>query len=319
MNSIFRSEPPAPLPRPADALHGPVELEVVHVTEYRYSSPVELAQHIAVLRPRDDATQQLLGFEMEIEPAPAQQHDDRDVYGNRRRVFTLTASHQHLRVCATSRVRAHAVAPSTAAALPWEACRAHWRYESGRPLDAAVEFTFPSTLVPHHAALRDWALPSFPPGRGIDEAATELMHRLHADFTYAPLSTEVGTPVLQAFEQRRGVCQDFAHVMIGSLRALGLSARYVSGYLLTEPPPGQPVLQGADASHAWVAVAVPREDGSTDWLELDPTNDCEAGLTHVRLALGRDYADVTPLCGVIRGGGRHQLDVRVGTRVVPAA
>ena len=311
MNSIFRSEPQAPSPRPADALRGPVELEVVHVTEYRYSSPVELAQHIAVLRPRDEAAQQLLGFEMEIEPAPAQQHDDRDVYGNSRRVFTLTASHQHLRVCATSRMRAHAPVRPPAAALPWEACRAHWRYESGRPLDAAVEFTFPSTLVPHHAVLRDWALPSFPPGRGIDEAATELMHRLHADFTYAPHSTEVGTPVLQAFEQRRGVCQDFAHVMIGSLRALGLSARYVSGYLLTEPPPGQPRLVGSDASHAWVSVWSPGREGGGTWCDLDPTNNRARGEDYVTLAVGRDYSDVSPVRGVIHGGERHTLNVGV--------
>ncbi|WP_428422982.1 transglutaminase family protein [Methylibium sp.] len=319
MNSISRSEPPGPPLRVAQPPSGPVELEVVHVTEYRYGSPVELAQHIAILKPRDEGAQQLLDFEMEIEPLPAHQHDDCDVYGNSRRVFTLTAPHQVLRVRATSRVRANPAERSGAAALPWEACRERWRYVSGRPLDPAAEFTFPSTLVPSHAALRAWARPSFGPGRRLDEAATELMHRLHADFAYAPHSTEVGTPLLEAFEQRRGVCQDFAHVMIGSLRVLGLAARYVSGYLLTEPAPGQPRFEGADASHAWVAVAMPREDGSVDWLELDPTNDCEAGPTHVRLALGRDYADVTPLCGVIRGGGRHRLDVRVGTRVVPAA
>lgn len=316
MSSICRSEALAPAPAP---LVAPLDLEVEHVTEYRYASAVELAQHIAVLKPRDSDAQRLRAYALDIVPPPAHLHEDRDVYGNHRHLFTLTTAHDQLQVRATSRVTALPAAPAAAPALDWQQAREQWRYVAGRPFDAATEFTFASTLIAHHAALRDWARPSFAPGRPLDAAATELMHRLHADFTYAPHSTEVGTPLLQAFEQRRGVCQDFAHVMIGALRALGLAARYVSGYLLTEPPPGQPRLQGADASHAWVAVAIPRADGGTDWLELDPTNDCEAGPTHVRLAQGRDYADVTPLCGVIRGGGRHHLEVRVSTRVVPAA
>jgi len=141
------------------------------------------------------------------------------------------------------------------------------------------------------------------------------MHRLHRDFDYVPDSTEVDTPVLEVLLQRRGVCQDFAQLLIAGLRAMGLAARYVSGYLLTEPPPGQPRLQGADASHAWAALALPGADGApAGWLELDPTNDCVAAAAHVRLAVGRDYGDVPPLRGVIRGGGRHRLQVRVSTR-----
>ncbi|HWH73770.1 MAG TPA: transglutaminase family protein, partial [Methylibium sp.] len=152
--------------------------------------------------------------------------------------------------------------------------------------------------------------------RVVIELGVQALHqRLHAEFDYDPQSTHVGTPLLEAFRQRRGVCQDFAHVMIGALRSLGLAARYVSGYLLTEPSPGQPRLQGADASHAWVAVALPRGEGiAPDWLELDPTNACVAGTGHVRVAFGRDYGDVTPLRGVIRGGGAHRLAVAVSTR-----
>jgi transglutaminase-like putative cysteine protease len=212
--------------------------------------------------------------------------------------------------------------------LDWQACRDRWRYVSGRPLDGAAEFVFASPMVPNEPLVHRWAEPSFPPGRPLTEAAIDLMHRLHADFRYAPASTQVSTPLREAFEQRRGVCQDFAHILIAALRSLGLAARYVSGYLLTEPAPGQARLQGADASHAWVAVALPRasdEPGllsggphgppaAIDWLELDPTNDCIAGTSHVRLAYGRDYADVTPLRGVIRGGGRHRLEVGVSTR-----
>jgi transglutaminase-like putative cysteine protease len=205
----------------------------------------------------------------------------------------------------------------------WQACRDGWRYVSGRPLDPAAEFVFASPMVLCDPRLRDWARPSFPSGRPLADAAIDLMQRLHADFRYAPSSTHVATPLMEAFEQKRGVCQDFAHILIGALRSLGLAARYVSGYLLTEPVAGQAKLQGADASHAWVAVALPRLGGSDghgssataiDWLELDPTNDCIAGQAHVRLAYGRDYADVTPLRGVIRGGGRHRLEVGVNTR-----
>lgn len=330
------------------------EIEVVHETRYRYTRPVEIAHHIAMLRPRDDGidggAQQLLDHRLEIEPPPPALRHELDVYGNTRSLFSLAGAHESLTVRAISRVRvrtteapaqAWAEAPTDVRndastngptdastdeptnAPAWEAARDGWRYVSGRPLDGAAEFVFASPLVPCEPLLRAWARPSFSPGRPLAEAALDLMHRLHADFRYAPESTHVATPLLAAFEQRRGVCQDFAHILIGALRSLGLAARYVSGYLLTEPRAGQPKLQGADASHAWVAVALPNAAGlqadddtppAIDWLELDPTNDCIAGSSHVRLAYGRDYADVTPLCGVIRGGGRHDLEVGVNTR-----
>lgn len=298
---------------------GPVELEVAHETRYRYTRPVEIAHHVAMLCPRDDAgVQQRLAFELEIDPVPLRLREDLDVHGNRRHLFSLTAAHEALTVRSTSRVRLQPAAPREPAP-DWRACREGWRYVSGRPLDAAVEFVFASPLVPIERRLRAWAEPSFPAGRPLDQAAIDLMHRLHADFVYAPASTHVATPLIDAFEQRRGVCQDFAHILIGALRSLGLAARYVSGYLLTEPLAGVPRFVGADASHAWVAVALPRpaEPGAApaiEWLELDPTNDCVAGTSHIRVAYGRDYGDVTPLCGVIRGGGRHRLEVGVTTR-----
>lgn len=315
MSSILRSEAaeaaaPAMLPGGA----GPAELIVEHETTYAYGSAVELAHHIAMLKPRGDGIQQLLDFALHVDPAPARVQGRVDTWGNALAHFSLTVPHESLCVRATSRVRL-APSPPLPPAMTWEVAREHWRYQAGRPLDAAVEFVYDSALVGRAAALRVWAAPCFTAGRPLDEAARELMHRLHEEFTYEPESTEVDTPMLDAFEQKRGVCQDFAHVMIGALRSLGLAARYVSGYLLTDPPPGQPRLQGADASHAWVAVALPRADGrGSDWLELDPTNDCVAGVGHVRVACGRDYRDVTPLSGVIRGGGRHALTVRVSTR-----
>jgi transglutaminase-like putative cysteine protease len=314
MSSTWRSESYMP-ETPAVDDGTPLELEVLHETVYRYASPVELAHHLAFLRPRDEAPQQrLLAFDLAIEPRPAHLRSELDAFGNTRCLFSLIAAHEALRVRAASRVR---VAPTAVGGAPaWEAARERWRYVSGRPLDAAAPFVFASPLVPRHEALRAYAEPSFPPGRALDAAALDLMQRLHDDFEYEPESTEVGTPLMDAFEQRAGVCQDFAHLMIGCLRSLGLAARYVSGYLLTEPPPGQPRLQGADASHAWAAVALPAADGTTRWLELDPTNACVAGRSHLRLAVGRDYGDVTPLRGVIRGGARHELEVRVHTRAV---
>ncbi|MBN8510248.1 MAG: transglutaminase family protein [Burkholderiales bacterium] len=180
---------------------------------------------------------------------------------------------------------------------------------------AKVEFVQPSPYVPRLAALRAYAAPSFPAGRPVAEGAVELMQRIHRDFEYRPASTAVDTPLAEALALRGGVCQDFAHLMIGALRMLGLAARYVSGYLLTAPPPGQAALVGADASHAWVQVYVPAAAGAAGaWLELDPTNALIPAAQHVRLAVGRDYGDVTPLRGVIRGGGRHTLEVRVETR-----
>lgn len=294
-----------------------VEIEVRHETSYTYGQPVELAHHIAFLRPRDEeGGQRLLSFSLDADPAPAGIHHEVDAFGNTRTLFSLHAPHEALRVTACSRVEL-APAEVSDGGMDAQAAREHWRYCAGRAPDSAVGFVFASPLVPLADELRDWASSSFPAGRSLTEGATALMVRLHEEFEYDPQSTHVGTPLLEAFRQRRGVCQDYAHVMIGALRSMGLAARYVSGYLLTEPPPGQPRLQGADASHAWLAVALPREDGGApDWLELDPTNACVAGTGHVRVAFGRDYGDVTPLRGVIRGGGAHQLAVAVATRVV---
>ena len=301
--------------RESEASAGAIVLEVEHETLYRYRGSVELAQHIAFLRPRDDATQRLLDHRLQIEPPPSQLRSDLDAFGNVRTLFALNAPHESLRVVARSRVRVAPPKAPPSPALDWQAARERWRYVAGRAPDAAAEFAFASPLLPQHPALRAWAEPSFPPGRPLDEAALDLMHRLHRDFAYVPDSTEVDTPVLEVLLQRRGVCQDFAQLLIAGLRAMGLAARYVSGYLLTEPPPGQPRLQGADASHAWAALALPGADGAAaTWLELDPTNDCVAAAAHVRLAVGRDYGDVPPLRGVIRGGGRHRLEVRVSTR-----
>jgi transglutaminase-like putative cysteine protease len=297
---------------------GALQLEVEHLTRYRYAAPVDLAQHLAYLRPLDDATQSVAHFEMQIDPPPQQQRTERDRLRNHRSCFTLTQPHRELQVRCCSRVRVQgAPALDAAASLAWEAARERLIYVAGAPYEPAAEFTFASPFVPLLPALRELARPSFAPGMPVAVAAIDLMARIHAAFTYRSASTAIDTPLADVLQTREGVCQDFAHLMIGALRTMGMAARYVSGYLLTTPPDhgasDAPML-GADASHAWVGVWCPMADGSAArWLKLDPTNNVLPGTGHVRLAVGRDYGDVTPLRGVIRGGGEHQLEVRVQT------
>jgi transglutaminase-like putative cysteine protease len=295
-----------------------VLLHVIHETAYDYAPPVRTAQHMAHLRPAHGARQQLLDHRLTIEPAPAQQTQAVDVYGNTRQFFSLQAAHETLRVVAESLV-ATAPLPEPACALAWEEVRERLRYHRAAHYDPAAEFSFASPYVPRHADFIAYAQPSFAAGRPVLEAARDLMRRIHADFEYATQATDVNTPALEALALRKGVCQDLAHVMLGCLRSLGLAARYVSGYLLTEPPPGQPRLVGSDASHAWVSLYLPPGDGTAaQWADLDPTNDRAPGEDYVTLALGRDFSDVSPMRGVIHGGASHSLHVAVTVTPAPA-
>ena len=294
-----------------------MELRITHETRYDYTPAVETAQHMAHLRPLATPYQQLVSHQLDIFPTPAQRSQTPDVYGNLRTFFSLQAPHTTLRVVATSVVCTRA--PETAvSSMPWEAVRERFRYHAGAAWDTAAEFVFASHHAPRHDDFAAFARPSFTPGLPLIDAARDLMTRIHTDFTYESQSTEVNTPALDALAQRKGVCQDFAHIMIGCLRAMGVPARYVSGYLLTEPPPGQPRLVGSDASHAWVSVYLPDLPGAEDdrgWYDLDPTNNRSGwgtpGEDYVTLALGRDYSDVSPMRGVIHGGARHTLSVAV--------
>ena len=303
------------------------ELDILHETGYGYASAVSLAHHQAHLQPLHDEHQQLLHFQLDIEPPPAQRRDSVDAMGNPQCHFSLARPHTRLHVRAASRVR---VTPRFGGldadrSPAWDEVARSLQYVARAPLLPAVEYALPSPYVPRLPALRQYATPLFPAGRPLAQAALALMHRVHADFRYESHSTDIDTPLAQAFAQRRGVCQDFAHLMAGALRMLGLPARYVSGYLLTSPAEGAEPLVGADATHAWVQVWCPGTPGVPDsglgagWLDLDPTNDMVPGSSHVRLAVGRDFGDVTPLRGVIRGGGRHTLRVAVTTAEVTAA
>jgi transglutaminase-like putative cysteine protease len=291
-------------------------LHVLHETAYRYVPTVRTAQHMAHMKPATTPTQRVLSHRLRVDPQPARCSESIDVYGNTRSFFSLQFAHDALRVVADSLVATTPPA-EPAASLSWDQAVERMRYHRASRYDAAAEFAFASPYVPRDDAFAAYAQPSFPARRPLLEGARDLMRRIHADIEYTTCATDVNTPALEVLALRQGVCQDLAHVMLGCLRSLGLPARYVSGYLLTEPPPGQPRLVGSDASHAWVSVYLPAEDGPGTWVDLDPTNDQAAGEDYVTLAIGRDYADVSPMRGVIHGGAHHVL--RVAVTVAPAS
>lgn len=291
---------------------------VEHETRYAYDAPVSQSWQLARLTPRTLPWQRLLSHTITIDPRPDEHHDAPDSFGNRVTHFGVHGAHRRLRVAMRCEVEVGARPQLGAApALPWEAVRETLR----RPValgDAAPEVELdaarmaePTALLPLSDAARAYAASSLPRGRDWLAAVTELMHRIHADFEFEPGATTVSTSVDEVLHQKRGVCQDFAHLMLAALRGHGLPARYVSGYLLTEPPPGQPRLTGVDATHAWVAAYSPAHG----WVEFDPTNDQLADSRYITLAWGADFADVVPLRGVILGGGTQAMDVSVS--VVP--
>jgi transglutaminase-like putative cysteine protease len=286
-------------------------LHVVHETAYEYTPAVKTAQHMAHLKPVNSPRQRLVSHRLAVDPEPARQSEALDVWGNTRSFFSLQGAHSQLGVVADSVVETAPAQEPADDSMAWEAVRERMRYHRRAHYDPATEFVFASPYVPRDERFVKYARASFAPGRPLVDAAGELMRRIHAEFEYETRATDASTPALEALELRKGVCQDFAHVMLGCLRSLGLPARYVSGYLLTEPPPGQARLVGSDASHAWVAVYLPVETGPGTWAELDPTNDRAPGEDYVRLATGRDYFDVSPMRGVLHGGSNHVLSVAV--------
>jgi transglutaminase-like putative cysteine protease len=297
-------------------------LSICHETRYDYAQAVDSAQHIAMLRPSVLAHQSVSGYQLDVLPSPESVRTEPDVYGNEQSFFAIQNPHRQLIVTARSTVQTSPLSPATAlgglSGITWEAARERLRYHAGAAYDGATQYSFASPLAGRHEAFVAYAKPSFTPGVPLAAAAIDLMTRIHRDFLYAPSTTTVNTPALQALAQQSGVCQDFAHVMLACLRSLGLAGRYVSGYLLTQPPPGQAKLVGSDASHAWVSVHLPAPEGQdipSQWLDLCPTNArfglASPGEDYVTLATGRDYGDVAPLRGVIHGGAGHTLAVAV--------
>lgn len=292
-----------------------MKYRITHRSLYRYSGDVVLCHNIARLLPRETHWQHCLPSRLTIRPNPAFSIERLDFFGNRTLYFVIQDIHQELEVIASSEVQVRDARPLGLSSLspPWEQALQLLQENSQPETIEARQFTLDSPFVTVRPHFRDYAAPSFPPGRPLLEAVGDLNRRIHEEFTYDPHFTTIATPLDQVLSQRRGVCQDFAHLAITCLRALGLAARYVSGYLETRPPPGKPRLVGADASHAWLAVYVP----GTGWAEFDPTNACLPGEGHITLAWGRDYGDVAPLTGVMTGGGSHTLDVSVDVEPQP--
>ncbi|MEM9913580.1 MAG: transglutaminase family protein [Planctomycetota bacterium] len=286
-----------------------MKYRITHETEYRYAVPVSVGHNQVFLRPRDlTGRQRCLRSVIEFAPRPASSNLRHDYFGNASTLFVINEPHTQMLVTAVSEVE---VSPSDlpipGMSPPWEAvCDAVRGDRSAAALDT-MQFIYESPLVRVLPELTDYARASFTPGRPVFDAAQDLTHRIFTDFTYDPTTTTVSTPVDEVFRLRSGVCQDFSHLQIAMLRGLGLPARYVSGYLRTFKDEGDPQLIGADASHAWLAVG----DGQGHWADFDPTNDLIPAEHHVTVAWGRDYADVSPVRGVIVGGGYQTIDVRV--------
>jgi transglutaminase-like putative cysteine protease len=297
-----------PEPIAASGAAATVRYRVRHSSSYRYGSDIMLAHHLLHLTPRSAPAQRVLGFRMDIEPKPAVIARHEDYFGNPMTYLELHEPHMRLSVKTDIDIEVDEQRPGVEAmTLPWETVRDRLSAALDAGSRDANVFAYGSTKVVLSNDLRDFALPSFPKGRPIGEAALDLTLRIYSEFTFDSSATTISTPVAEVLENRRGVCQDFAHLQIGCLRALGLAARYISGYLRTIPAPGKPRSIGADVSHAWLSVWC----GGDAWLDMDPTNGKAGSSDLITLAWGRDYGDVSPLQGVIIGSSIQHLTVEV--------
>ena len=286
--------------------------KIIHKTEYNYTHPVNLCYNEARLTPRNYASQQCTDSQFVIEPEPKACREREDFFGNTVYYFTIQQPHNQLTVTVTSRVdvmdrRQQRDFRYHAELMTWEAAHQHLHTDSDPETLETRQYVLNSPMIPAMHELYTYAEQSFTDGRPLLEAVEDLTTRLYTDFTYDPNFTTIATPLADVIKHRRGVCQDFAHLGIGCLRAFGFAARYVSGYIETDPPPDRETLAGADASHAWFSVYFPQ----LGWVDFDPTNNQIPTDRHITVAWGRDYADVTPLKGVVFGSGTHELSVSV--------
>ena len=286
--------------------------EVTHTTVYDYRAPVTVSHHLMRLTPRALPRQRLLEHGIEVHPTPTATNLRIDYFGNDVTFATIERTHRQLSVTSRSRVAVSpAFIPESSETPSWETVRGMCRVDRTTSVLEASEFTFASPLIPVDPVFAEFAVSSFEPEKPILEAVTDLTAHIHREFKFDSTATTISTPLAEVLEKRRGVCQDFAHLQIACLRALGLPARYVSGYLETVPPPGQTKLVGSDASHAWVSFFCP----GLGWIDVDPTNNVFPSMQHITLGWGRDYSDVSPVRGVILGAGKH--DLKVAVDVVP--
>jgi transglutaminase-like putative cysteine protease len=281
------------------------------VTEFAYSQPVSISHHLLHLTPRVCDHQINHRSSLVIDPAPAVHEASLDYFGNPTAFIIVQKPHEKLTIQARSVIDVETVpAPQPLETMAWDEVGTSVKSDSSKPMLDVAQFMFGSPFTKAGDDVEAYARESFPPGRPVLDAARELTGRIFQDFTYDGSATDVSTPVDEAMRLKRGVCQDFAHLQLACLRKLDLPARYVSGYLLTHPPEGQEKLTGADASHAWLSIWVPDHG----WVDLDPTNDLIPGDEHITLAWGRDYGDVSPVNGVMVGGGAHEVNVAVDVR-----
>ncbi len=286
---------------------------VIHRTVYEYSEMVSVCHNETHLEPRNSSHQRCLETSLDVRPVPPTLTPETDYFGNPIEFFTLQEPHYQMEVVARSELEiAERTLPAPEETDPWDALRTHVRRERSVEALSAYEMCFASPSVPLLPSFAEYARSSFDLGRPLLDAALELTERIHHDFAFRPGATSVSTPIEEVMRTRTGVCQDFAHVQISCLRSLGLPARYVSGYIRTTPPKGQPRLVGADASHAWVSVWC----GAAGWIDLDPTNDLLVSDQHVTVAWGRDYSDVAPIRGVVHGGRDHTVQVGVDVEAI---
>lgn len=280
--------------------------QIDHETVYDYTLPVLYSNHLAYMLPRAVPRQNWISHKIEVEPNPMARQERLDIYGNRALAFSIEQEHEHFRFKTTAVVEVKAEEPP-AQSPAWEEVAKLLKCPSDSDTLEASMYAYSSPFANTDDSVRNYALESFQPGRPIFDSAKELMTRIFTDCAYTPGATRIGSQPQEILRGRKGVCQDFAHLMIGCLRSLHLPCRYISGYLRTHPPKGQPKLIGADATHAWVATFIPGHG----WVEFDPTNNVLGGDEHIILAWGRDFGDVSPLKGVITGGGNPILKVGV--------
>jgi transglutaminase-like putative cysteine protease len=281
---------------------------IVHRTLYEYAAPVTVSHHVARLEPRTTTVQNRESFSLKIFPQPTLRKEREDYFGNQLCLFSIQEVHKKLEIITHSRVTVQgnkASAPETSPA--WEKIAALFRDPVSPDVVGPYEFVFDSPQIRASFDLADYARESFSKDRPMLAGVADLNRRIFEDFKYDPKATTVATPLEEVLEKRRGVCQDFAHLGIAFLRSLGLPARYVSGYLRTRPPEGKPRLVGADASHAWFSVFCP----DAGWIDFDPTNNVQPGEEHITVAYGRDFGDVSPVAGILTGGGQHEVKVSV--------
>lgn len=287
--------------------------DIVHTTDYDYRGAVSVSHHFLRLQPRETSRQRCIAHEFHILPEPSVLSPHGDYFGNRAHFVAVERPHCCLSITSKSRVAVSpAFLPDISETPSWESVRARCRVDRTRTTLEALEYSHASPLVPTSPVFSDYAASSFIPSRPIIDALSHLMTRILSDFRFDPTATTVSTPLEEFFKTKRGVCQDFAHFLIACLRSIGLPARYVSGYLETDPPPGLPKLRGVDASHAWVSMYCP----GIGWIDADPTNNCFPSLRHISIGWGRDYSDISPVRGVLIGGTDQILNVSVDVTAV---